>query len=166
MKSGKLLIYITPGKCISIVFLEVWMFADVCKTFAWDWYVQGIACKGISLVLKLGGVKILIIMKNYIILPLLPCSSNHPVDVGQAGSAPAVEGGSSAVPVITCCMMSCQAACCPSPTCSTGYLHVMRWIVCTMQCLKLCGYMASAIKNSKGSKSISRMTRRVVWQMY
>lgn len=163
MKSGKLLIYITPGKCISIVFLEVWMFADVCKTFAWDWYVQGIACKGISLALKLGGVKILIIMKNYIILPLLPCSSNHPVDVGQAGSAPAVEGGSSAVPVITCCMLSCQAACC---RCSTGYLHVMGWIVCPMQCLKLCGYMASAIKNSKGSQSISHMTRRVVWQMY
>lgn len=96
---------------------------------------------------------------NYIILPLLPCSSNHPVDVGQAGSAPAVEGGSSAVPVVTCCMLSCQAACC---RCSTGYLHVMGWIVCPMQCLKLCGYMASAIKNSKGSQSISHMTRRVV----
>lgn len=30
MKSGKLLIYITPAKCITVVFLEVWMFA-VCK---------------------------------------------------------------------------------------------------------------------------------------
>lgn len=31
MKSGKLLIYITPAKCITAVFLEVGRFADVCK---------------------------------------------------------------------------------------------------------------------------------------
>lgn len=40
MKSGELLIHITPLKRTSIVVHEGWMSADVCKTFTWDWRVQ------------------------------------------------------------------------------------------------------------------------------
>lgn len=43
-------------KCISIVFLELRLFADVSKTFAWDWQVQDNAYQGICLPLALGDV--------------------------------------------------------------------------------------------------------------